>query len=148
MITASHIIQVSESFSKADITNYGSEIYIFVNPTSSDFTEMNKRAKEENRKLDGFRFVPDLRTKKVYIADIYGITHNDIRKTERLPMQPVPYCFDGIASWSGGRAVMTGYYPDSSNDKAIGGQIEKADWSWVDPYVKNCSAYFTPFRMK
>ena len=148
MITSKQITSILESFSKADITSYGSEIYIYVNPTSSDFTEMNKRAKEENRSLEGFRFVPDLRTKKVYIADIYGITHNDIRKTECLPMQSVPYCFDGIAKWSGGRAVMTGYYPDSSENKAIGGQIEKADWSWVDPYVKGCSAYFTPFKMK
>ena len=142
MITSKQILEL---WKITDISRYGQEVDIYENPTSSDFLEMTKKARDEKRPFAGIRFVTDNRVKKVYVADSYGVTHEDIRKIMKLPANLVPYCLDGIATISGGRAIMSSFYKDFSGS---GMAVLNLDWSWVDPYIKGCSSVIKSYKGK
>ena len=140
MITSKQIIQISEQWIKTDISDFTDrEFDIFINPTSSDFLDMIKTAKEGQRSFNGIRFVADNKSKKVYAADASITTHYDIEKAMGLPEGVCNGTqVEGLATISGGQAKIEDFYNGGPTTLK---KFRSIDWTWVDKYIKGCSAY-------
>lgn len=106
MITANLIIKISENWFKSVKTSM-EIVDIYINPTSSDYLELNKRG------IRQIRFLADADTREVYIADAMSLTHDQIAL--KLNKPKVVGAFEshhwnilpGMATVSGNKSTMT-----------------------------------------
>ena len=164
MITSKQIIEISEKYKL--LYNPGSgqtTTVIFENPTSSDFLDMAKNAKEGGRTLHELRFIANNKDSKVYIADSWYVLHEQMKYALGLPpdssFEKTPWLFDGVAIYSGGRARMTtwdkydvfitdrGHNSPNMNDW-IEETLYSYRWKWVDQYVSGFSSVLESYKEK
>jgi hypothetical protein len=140
MITSKRINTLLESYS--NIFKIGSKtVMLYENPSSSDFVEMRKVAKEDNRNLDQVRFIASYQNKKVYVWDAYLATHYSIREKLGLATDSiVPYIIDGEASVTASNVPKVYQLYKVDKTKPFG------SWAWVDKYVSNCSKEFDRYK--
>lgn len=133
LITSRRILRLCEEFAGSGRDYKGQPINVYKNPTSSDYVEMEKTARSQNRRLIEVRFVADSRTKTVYVADSYNSLHEDIVKILNLPPVGSKYILSGLAKVVNGKAVfvvLSSVEPEVSIPSL---------WTWVDKYIQNCS---------
>lgn len=106
MITSKQIIQLSEDWFKSIKTSM-EVVDIYVNPSSSDYLELNKRG------IRQIRFLADADSKEVYIADAMSLTHDQIALKLNKPRVVGAFeshqwnILPGIATISGNKSTMT-----------------------------------------
>lgn len=156
MITSKQIIQLSEDWF-ASSSSGNRQFDIYVNPSSSDYLELNKN------KVKLVRFIVDYSSRKVYISDadnslhrevlnkIGGSIASDMMNMNYNNFQIGKFHLTGVAEIQGNKSIMNRsdvieYFwrmidwnkPDSPKTqqgyKNIG-QILSMDWSWVNQYV-------------
>ena len=157
MITSKYIIDISEEYSKTGLVR-NRQVDIYENPTSSDFIKLEKSAREHNRKLDKVRFIADINSHKVYLADSYNIIHDDMGKVLGFNVGYYPpERFEGTGTVSGGQAKATKWdsfqyisqlkFPSKTEIKFLEGTFGY-DWTWVDRYVSGTSSLINSCKEK
>lgn len=127
MITAKKILFLIESwFNSRDVR--GTYISIYKNPTVSDWAEMVKTARKENRELSRIRVIANFITKEVFVSDGYISTHGDMRTILNLRTGPSVACY--MADYKNGAVDAVNFWP---------GHDETLNWKFADKYVKNSS---------
>lgn len=133
MITSQQILQICEEFAGSGKDYRGHPINVYKNPTRSDYVEMEKMARSQNRRLIEVRFVADNRTKTVYVADSYNSLHEDIVEILNLPPVGSKQILSGLAKVISGKAVFV-VLSSVEPEVAI-----PSIWKWVDKYIQDCS---------
>ena len=129
---------------------------IFENPTSTDFQEIVKTAKDEKRILDDLRFIADAKNQKVYVADSWYVTHLILNKVLSLPsdsrFRENPWLLQGVAIYKNGGAHMVAWDKFDFYARESGGLSNPAlnkwaketlytyKWGWADRYIKGISS--------
>lgn len=133
MITSKRILRLCEEFAGSGKDYKGQPINVYKNPTRSDYVEMEKTARSQNRRLIEVRFVADNRTKTVYVADSYNSLHEDIVEILKLPPVGSKQILSGLAKVISGKAV---FVVLSSVEPEVAISFI---WKWVDKYIQDCS---------
>ena len=142
MITSKQIISISEDwFNRGDWASKDTDIYI--NPTSSDYRELNKN------KIKILRFIIDQPTKTVYVANAWNSVHGEIVDNinnsgiSNRFYKLAPTQLAGISTMSGGKSIMSSsdflfilLRRYNKRDKDLLEKVLRQDWTWADKYVK------------
>ena len=150
MITSKHIFKVLEVYKDAG-TSQGHRIEIYENPSSSDWLALAKSAKDDGRYFNFIRFLPNAKTKKVYVADGFISMHADMRKILGFPPGfptdlKASWTFDGLARTYQGATKMTDWNEKSFLRERVPSfrlwfeGVFKYNWSFVDYYIPGCSS--------
>lgn len=134
MVTSKQIVTILDSY-KTGRKISDEFVTVYENPTSSDVAEIIRTASRDKRRIADIRFVADAKSQKVYIADGYLITHNEI-----CAMIGIPY-FDTPWVRTGGLARLDGtnlrlFKASMSN---FSSESFKYDWSFVGKYIQGWS---------
>jgi hypothetical protein len=134
VITSKHIIGICEKWAISLKRDYNNAPFdIFVNPSSSDYSEIYK-----NDKRDKVRYIANNHTKEIFVWDAFLAIHPDVAKklgiSSNLYSCNDPNIVTGEAKFSGGRATALTAYP---TDPKIIKDTLKVNWSWTDRYVGN-----------
>jgi hypothetical protein len=135
MITSNQIISIHEKWFKSLHRDYNNALFdIYVNPSSSDYSEIYKANKRSGNPR--IRFLADNNTKMVYVWDAFLAIHPDVAKklgiTSNLYGCSDPNIITGEATVSGGKSNILTVCP--TNPKIIK-DVSKINWSWLDSYL-------------
>lgn len=121
-----------------DINYYGTIFPIFINPSSSDYVELNK-----NSRHHAVRFIADNKQKKAYVWDCDAL-HPEVRNIIQLTGNYAGSdILDGVAGLHNGKSILeSSDYLDnlSSNSQWKDNRnkllkILNTNWDWLDKYV-------------
>jgi hypothetical protein len=164
MITSKYIIELTEKYNM--LYNPGSgqtTTVIFENPTSSDFQDMVKTSKDGGRTLFELRFIADNKDSKVYVADSWYVLHDQMKFALGFPpdssFEKTPWLFDGVATYSGGKARMTTWdkfdvfitdrkHSSPELNEWIEETLYAYKWGWVDKYIGGFSSVLDSYKEK
>jgi hypothetical protein len=132
MITSKKILKISEEWFRS-VKNGNITANVYINPGSSDITELYKSAALANRPGNPpVRFIADSKTQKVYVWDAYYAYHDDVAKILGFSrpneyLDEPPFVYDGYGKISQGKLIGNDEHGTTSNLDSLLGSLEGND---------------------
>lgn len=133
MITSKFIFQILDSYSSSKKLK-DELVTVYENPTSSDIAEIIKDAKRSKRNVEYIRFLADAKDQKVYIADDYLVTHNEMCAMVGIPNEAPWVRTGGAARPENNKLRLMKWSMKSFSPESL-----KYKWDFVSKYIQGWS---------